>query len=249
MQEALDSSEGGHTHRATVRLPPFCPDRPGLWFAQFSLASVTSETTKFNYVVSQYPAEYRPQSKPYWLAKPRATWTRLTTGRPDRGSRSASHHSINRPGPQRSGPAPEDRGSVPPSRCPDQWPHPTALSFQIRTQGERRPHTAYGPAERDYCRYHRRFRDKARRYTPPYSFHQQENGSDGVDGRRRLFRTLRSPIHQRPSPQTEIPDRHRLRRLCSSSEARTSAQGAHQLRSLRGQRYTHSNLRVAHTHA
>jgi hypothetical protein len=61
MQEAPDSSQGGHIHRVTVRLPPFWPDRPRLWFAQaeaqFNLASVPSETTKFNYVVSQL--EYR----------------------------------------------------------------------------------------------------------------------------------------------------------------------------------------------
>jgi hypothetical protein len=61
MQEASDSSRGEHITRATVRLWPFWPDRPGLWFAQaeaqFSLASVTSETTKFNFVVSQL--EYR----------------------------------------------------------------------------------------------------------------------------------------------------------------------------------------------
>jgi hypothetical protein len=36
-----------------VRLPPFWPDRPGLWFA----ANVTSEMTKFNYIISQL--EYR----------------------------------------------------------------------------------------------------------------------------------------------------------------------------------------------
>jgi len=57
MQEAPDSSEGGHIHRPAVRLPPFWPDRPGLWFAQaeaqFVLATVTSERTNFNYVISQ----------------------------------------------------------------------------------------------------------------------------------------------------------------------------------------------------
>jgi hypothetical protein len=41
-----------------VRLPPFWP---GIWFAQaeaqFALAPVTSEKTKFNYVISQL--EYR----------------------------------------------------------------------------------------------------------------------------------------------------------------------------------------------
>ena len=70
---------------------------------------------------------------------------RLTTGRPDRGSCSASHHSIHRPGPQSSGPAPEDRGSVTPSCCPDQWPHPTALSFQRQMQGERRSPSSLWP--------------------------------------------------------------------------------------------------------
>src|SRR5215510_12239114 len=57
MQETPDSTHGGHIHRPAVRLPPFWPDKPGLWFAQveaqFHLAAVTSETTKFNYVISQ----------------------------------------------------------------------------------------------------------------------------------------------------------------------------------------------------
>jgi len=61
MQEGPDSSEGGHIHRPAMRLPPFWTDRTGLWFAQaeaqFALASVTSENTKFNYVISQM--EYR----------------------------------------------------------------------------------------------------------------------------------------------------------------------------------------------
>jgi len=61
MQEAPDSSEGGHIHWPEVRLPPIWPDRPSLYFAQaeaqFVRASVTSERTKFNYVVSQL--EYR----------------------------------------------------------------------------------------------------------------------------------------------------------------------------------------------
>jgi hypothetical protein len=65
MQEAPDSSQGGYVHRPAVRLPPFWPDRPGLWFAtaeaQFDLASVTSEKTKFTYVISQL--EYRHAAK------------------------------------------------------------------------------------------------------------------------------------------------------------------------------------------
>jgi len=61
IQEAPGSSVGGHIHRPAVRLPPFWPDRPGLWFAQaetpFVLATITSERTKFNNVISQL--EYR----------------------------------------------------------------------------------------------------------------------------------------------------------------------------------------------
>jgi hypothetical protein len=60
MQEDPDSS-----HRPAVRLPPFWPDRPGLWFAtaeaQFDFASVTSEKTKFNYVISQLEYRHAPE--------------------------------------------------------------------------------------------------------------------------------------------------------------------------------------------
>jgi hypothetical protein len=37
---------------------------------------------------------------------------------------------------------------------------------------------AHGPADRGYCRYHRRFGDEERKCTPPCSFRQHENGSD-----------------------------------------------------------------------
>jgi hypothetical protein len=44
-------------YRVAVRLPPFCPDRPAVWFgqaeAQFELAGITQQRTKFYYVVSQ----------------------------------------------------------------------------------------------------------------------------------------------------------------------------------------------------
>ena len=48
----------------------------------------------------------------------------------------------------------------------------------------------------------------------------------GDDGGRRLFRTLKPPIHHRQSPQSEIPDRHRvcvaLRRLAPGRRERIS---------------------------
>jgi hypothetical protein len=61
-----------------VRLPPFWAERPAVWFAQaeaqFSLAGISSERTKFYYVISQldqrYAAEVEdftspPQQNPY----------------------------------------------------------------------------------------------------------------------------------------------------------------------------------------
>jgi len=40
------------------------------------------------------------------------------------------------------------------------------------------PSPTHRPTVRGYCRYHRRFRDKACKCTPPCSFQQQGNGSD-----------------------------------------------------------------------
>ena len=57
MTEPADDSLGAGLYRVAVRLPPFWPDRPALWFAQaeaqFDLAGITRQRTKFNHVVSQ----------------------------------------------------------------------------------------------------------------------------------------------------------------------------------------------------
>jgi hypothetical protein len=66
-----------------VRLPPFWTDRPGLWFAtteaQFDLASVTSEKTKFKYVIFQL--EYRHATEVEDIISPTANnpYTTLKT--------------------------------------------------------------------------------------------------------------------------------------------------------------------------
>jgi hypothetical protein len=48
--------------RVAVRLPPFWPEQPNVWFsqadAQFSLAGITNETTKFHHVISQLDQRY-----------------------------------------------------------------------------------------------------------------------------------------------------------------------------------------------
>nr|XP_037874854.1 uncharacterized protein LOC119630234 [Bombyx mori] len=48
--------------RVGVRVPPFYPDKPALWFAQletqFLLSSITADSTKFHYTCSQLDEAY-----------------------------------------------------------------------------------------------------------------------------------------------------------------------------------------------
>ena len=57
MIDTTDETVSSEVYRIAVRLSPFWPDRPAVWFAQaeaqFELASITRQRTKFNYVVSQ----------------------------------------------------------------------------------------------------------------------------------------------------------------------------------------------------
>ncbi|XP_050538512.1 uncharacterized protein LOC126903963 [Daktulosphaira vitifoliae] len=49
-------------NRVAVKLPPFWSERPSLWFSQvdsqFAISGITSEETKFNYVVAQLDTRY-----------------------------------------------------------------------------------------------------------------------------------------------------------------------------------------------
>jgi hypothetical protein len=62
MMEAMDGTQPAEISRVAVRLPPFWTDRPAVWFAQaeaqFSLAGISSERTKFHYVISQLDQRY-----------------------------------------------------------------------------------------------------------------------------------------------------------------------------------------------
>jgi hypothetical protein len=54
--DTADSLPPAEISRVAVRLPPFWAERPAVWLAQaeaqFSLAGITSENTKFFYVTS-----------------------------------------------------------------------------------------------------------------------------------------------------------------------------------------------------
>ncbi|XP_045777854.1 uncharacterized protein LOC123875850 [Maniola jurtina] len=65
----MEDKSNNFTNIETVRVkvPPFWPDEPALWFAQlegqFSLANVSADSTKYNYVVSSLEFKYITEIK------------------------------------------------------------------------------------------------------------------------------------------------------------------------------------------
>lgn len=61
------SKEPRAVDRVGVRIPPFWPNDPSLWFnqieAQFALANITSDSTRFYYVTSQLEHQYAAEVK------------------------------------------------------------------------------------------------------------------------------------------------------------------------------------------
>jgi hypothetical protein len=88
-------------------LPPFWPDRPAVCFtqaeAQFELASITRQRTKYNYVVSQLNQQQAaevediitspPEQEPYDRLKVEMVH-RLTTSREQRVRQLPSHEEM-----------------------------------------------------------------------------------------------------------------------------------------------------------
>jgi hypothetical protein len=60
--DTADSTPPAEISRVAMRLPPFWAERSAVWFAQaetqFSLAGISSETTKFFHVISQLDHQY-----------------------------------------------------------------------------------------------------------------------------------------------------------------------------------------------
>lgn len=58
----LRPTSGSHVEAVSVKIPPFWVDRPEVWFytveAQFKLAYITSEETKFTYLLAQMDPKY-----------------------------------------------------------------------------------------------------------------------------------------------------------------------------------------------
>lgn len=70
----VDASPGGTVSivpydisKVAVRVPPFWPDEPEIWFAnlegQFSISGITADNTKFYYAISQLDQQYSKEVK------------------------------------------------------------------------------------------------------------------------------------------------------------------------------------------
>jgi hypothetical protein len=72
--DAADRSPPAEVSRVAVRLPPFWAERPAVWFAQveaqFLLAGVSSEKTKFFHVISQLDHPYAAEVEDIIISPP-----------------------------------------------------------------------------------------------------------------------------------------------------------------------------------
>lgn len=70
-----------HIDRTSIRIPPFWPEKPSLWFAQlegqFMLNGITQDTTKYYYVSANLDSRYASEVEDILLAPP-------TTGKYDK---------------------------------------------------------------------------------------------------------------------------------------------------------------------
>ncbi|GBP26300.1 Retrovirus-related Pol polyprotein from transposon 297 [Eumeta japonica] len=80
-----DYEDKGETiiNRVSVRVPPFYPTRPSLWFAslesQFALAKITQDETKYHYAISQLEASYADIVEDVIMAPAADKYQRLKT--------------------------------------------------------------------------------------------------------------------------------------------------------------------------
>jgi hypothetical protein len=68
---------GGATteiYRVGVRVPVFWPEKPAIWFAQmesqFSISNITTDATKFNYIVAQLESQYAAEVEDIIVSPP-----------------------------------------------------------------------------------------------------------------------------------------------------------------------------------
>ena len=107
MMDTTVETVSSAVYRVSVRLPPFWPDGPAVWFtqaeSQFELAAITRQRTKFSYVVSQLNQQQAtevediiispPELEPYDRLKAELV-RRLSTSRKQRVRQLLSHEEM-----------------------------------------------------------------------------------------------------------------------------------------------------------
>ncbi|KAJ2937822.1 hypothetical protein O0L34_g17798 [Tuta absoluta] len=71
-----DKSGNGQVFKVGIRVPPFWPEEPEIWFAQiegqFAISGITNDATKFNYVIGQLDNQYSKEVKDVIINPPAA---------------------------------------------------------------------------------------------------------------------------------------------------------------------------------
>lgn len=74
--EQTKKTESQDVFRVGVRVPPFWPEKPTIWFAQiegqFAISNITADTTKFYYVVSHLDPRYASEVEDIIVTPPAA---------------------------------------------------------------------------------------------------------------------------------------------------------------------------------
>ncbi|XP_037303419.1 uncharacterized protein LOC119193794 [Manduca sexta] len=64
----------GEVYKVSIRIPPFWPEEPEIWFAQvegqFAINRITSDQTKFNHVINQLDNQYSKEVKDIIIKPP-----------------------------------------------------------------------------------------------------------------------------------------------------------------------------------
>lgn len=72
--EGCGSTVSSELFRVGIRVPPFWPEEPEIWFAQiegqFAVSNITSDVTKFNYVIGQLDHQFSKEVKDIIISPP-----------------------------------------------------------------------------------------------------------------------------------------------------------------------------------
>lgn len=70
----VSTAPSSDIYRVGVRVAPFWPDKPAIWFAQlegqFAISNITADTTKFYYVISQLDNQYATEVEDIIVSPP-----------------------------------------------------------------------------------------------------------------------------------------------------------------------------------